>query len=157
MRIVIFNWRTRKSTLFKRFDYLSDAVDFAKKINKKSQVQKKNIVEIDPKNNKWDIIFATEDLEHMVDPESLNAKLLKLFSINGTLIITVADERKDQLEAFQYNEDNKFYVNHINFWSSESFGIFMNKLLGRKAITGVIEDRKSNLNNKLISIIHATN
>ena len=143
--------------MLKRFDYLSDAVDFAKKINKKSQVQKKNIVEIDPKNNKWDIIFATEDLKHMVDPESLNAKLLKLFSINGTLIITVADERKDQLEAFQYNEDNKFYVNHINFWRSESFGRFMNKLLGRKAITGVIEDRKSNLNNKLISIIHATN
>jgi 2-polyprenyl-3-methyl-5-hydroxy-6-metoxy-1,4-benzoquinol methylase len=60
-----------------------------------------------------DLIFCTEVLEHLQQPKKAVHNLLSLKKKTGSLILTVPNGRLDN--AFQ----------HINFWSPESWKIFI--------------------------------
>jgi 2-polyprenyl-3-methyl-5-hydroxy-6-metoxy-1,4-benzoquinol methylase len=62
-----------------------------------------------------DVIYCTEVLEHVQYPELVINNLLNLKKSEGSLIITVPNGRLDTAEQ------------HINFWSPESWEIFIKK------------------------------
>ena len=73
----------------------------------------------DPLDGKYDVITCTETIEHLTDPEAAIRNLARSLSDKGVLTLTVPDGRIDH------------YKNHINFWSPESWKIFINKLSQR--------------------------
>jgi predicted TPR repeat methyltransferase len=69
----------------------------------------------DSLDGKYDVITCTETIEHLTDPEAAILNLLRSLSGKGVLFLTVPDGRIDH------------YKNHINFWSPESWKIFINR------------------------------
>jgi len=68
-------------------------------------------------DEKYDVIVCTEVLEHLENPDDALINLLSSLNPRGKLIISVPDGRKD------------IFSGHINFWSPESFNIYINKLV----------------------------
>jgi 2-polyprenyl-3-methyl-5-hydroxy-6-metoxy-1,4-benzoquinol methylase len=64
-------------------------------------------------NRKFDIIFCTEVFEHLVRPGQALKNLLGMLNSSGIAIVTVPNGRLDT------------YHGHINFWSPESWEIFI--------------------------------
>jgi 2-polyprenyl-3-methyl-5-hydroxy-6-metoxy-1,4-benzoquinol methylase len=84
-----------------------------------------NIYELDlPKQ---DILFCTEVLEHLAKPELALKNLLNCLKESGTLIITVPNGREDVSIAGTSSHDKSYWNGHINFWSPESWEIFINR------------------------------
>ena len=83
---------------------------------------------------KYDIIFCTEVLEHLLNPALSSKKLLNLMPDDGILILTVPNGRKDN------------FIGHINFWSPESWPLFLNDQLPSCEIkTLTMENNNTNL------------
>jgi 2-polyprenyl-3-methyl-5-hydroxy-6-metoxy-1,4-benzoquinol methylase len=74
----------------------------------------------DSLNNPYDIIICTEVLEHLEYPEESLKNMLLSLNNGGKLIISVPDGRKDT------------FFGHINFWSPESFKIFVGETISNK-------------------------
>lgn len=70
----------------------------------------------DTLDGEYDVITCMETIEHLTDPEAAVRNLLGSLSSKGVLFLTVPDGRIDH------------YKNHINFWSPESWEIFVNRL-----------------------------
>jgi len=65
--------------------------------------------------NAFDVIFCTEVLEHLDDPELAFNNLIGGLKKNGKLVITVPNGRTDT------------FIGHIHFWSPESWKLFIEK------------------------------
>lgn len=76
-----------------------------------------------------DVVFCTEVLEHLVAPESAVRKLAAIVRPGGALVLTTPDGRRDQQEAGEPREDGAAYWGHINFWSPESWKLFLERSL----------------------------
>jgi SAM-dependent methyltransferase len=61
----------------------------------------------------FDLVIATEVLEHLLYPARAMERLLALLRPHGRFFATVPDGRADT------------FAGHINFWSFESFGVFL--------------------------------
>lgn len=86
-----------------------------------------------------DIVLATEVLEHLVDPERAVGVLLSMAGKDGAVVLTVPDGRHDSMEAGEYYPGTRSYWGHINFWSPESWRIFVERHAdGARAVTGCI-------------------
>jgi len=73
--------------------------------------------------------FCTEILEHLLYPDKAFKNIFDAVLPGGILFITIPDGRKDT------------YSGHINFWSPESWRIFIeNNAPNSKIITGNIEN-----------------
>lgn len=83
--------------------------------------------------SRYDIIFCTEVLEHLLDPEIALRNLVNALNENSVLILTVPNGRMD------------FYEGHINFWSPESWKKFLSQNLpDLKTETGLLSENKNN-------------
>jgi 2-polyprenyl-3-methyl-5-hydroxy-6-metoxy-1,4-benzoquinol methylase len=71
----------------------------------------------DPLPEEYDVIFCTEVLEHILDPYTALENLVNGLNSGGILVLTVPDGRKDTIHE------------HINFWSPESWGSFLTKMV----------------------------
>lgn len=85
-------------------------------------------------HTKYDIIFLTQVLEHLVEPEQALLQLRSACNTHGALILTVPDGRIDQFPAKKYNAQFRSYGGHINFWSPESWHIFLEKLFHEESV-----------------------
>lgn len=87
--------------------------------------------------NKYDIVVCSEVLEHLLYPEIALNNLKSYVNDNGKLLLTVPNGRLDN------------YGGHINFWSPESWKVFIEKKCSDfgKIITGTFHN---NLNNYAI-------
>jgi 2-polyprenyl-3-methyl-5-hydroxy-6-metoxy-1,4-benzoquinol methylase len=74
---------------------------------------------------KFDVIFCTEVLEHMTNPTAALRSMFQCLSDTGVLILTVPDGRQDQHSAGQMREDGSAHWGHVNFWSPESWPRFL--------------------------------
>mgnify|MGYP005849445491 CR=1 FL=1 len=108
--------------------------DFSKVAIKKAGSKYKNINFFvhniyNPLKERYDVIICTETIEHLTDPEKAVHNLLLALNPQGTLFLTVPDGRID------------YSARHINFWSPESWKIYLKKLSDKKfaADTGVIQ------------------
>jgi len=78
----------------------------------------------------FDFIFCTEVLEHLLHPETALENLQKRMHKTSYLIVTVPNGRNDT------------WGGHINYWSPESWKVFIeNNVRGKKFQTGKIQDR----------------
>lgn len=110
------------------YDFSQAAVDFAMKRGLNSVFYQHDIYK--DLGIKFDFIFCTEVLEHLLYPGKALSNVLSAVKPGGGLLITVPDGRKDT------------YSGHINFWSPESWEIFIQeKAEGMKVTSGVITGR----------------
>jgi len=110
------------------FDVSQNAVNLAKK---RIPTGKFDVFDIyKPSEEKYDIIFCMEVLEHLLDPETALKNIIARMHTESTVIITVPDGRKDQ------------WMGHINFWSPESWNVFIQKMTGDMPyVTGRLTDK----------------
>ena len=82
----------------------------------------------------YDIVLCSEVLEHLLYPDTALENLKKLVAPKGVLLLTVPNGRIDR------------YGGHINFWSPESWKVFVEKYCSSfgEISTGVFHN---NLNN----------
>ena len=62
----------------------------------------------------YDIVLCTEVLEHLLHPDRGIQNLYRAVRPGGWLVVTVPNGRVDNI------------IEHINFWSPESWGVFLN-------------------------------
>ena len=68
-----------------------------------------------PWQEKYDFVLCTEVLEHLLHPEIALRNITNMLAENGKALITVPNGRKDT------------FGGHINFWSPESWNVFIKK------------------------------
>lgn len=112
------------------YDFSQVAIDYAKERGIRAGFFQHDIYESVGKQ--FDFLFCTEVLEHLLYPGKALSNLTSAIMPGGGLMITVPDGRKDT------------WSGHINFWSPESWQIFIQEHSeGLKFTTGIIS--KNNL------------
>jgi 2-polyprenyl-3-methyl-5-hydroxy-6-metoxy-1,4-benzoquinol methylase len=82
---------------------------------------------------KFDVIFCVEVIEHLLHPEKALRSVIRMLDESGVALVTVPNGRVDTFDG------------HINFWSPESWKVFLEQTCEGHAIkTGVIEDGQTN-------------
>jgi 2-polyprenyl-3-methyl-5-hydroxy-6-metoxy-1,4-benzoquinol methylase len=73
-----------------------------------------DIYDLDPElDARFDLVLCTEVLEHVERPGDAVARLMRLRSPDGTVILTVPDGAIDDWEG------------HVNFWTEEELNLFL--------------------------------
>ncbi len=81
----------------------------------------------------FDVIFCIEVLEHLLYPDQALRKVVGMIASSGIALVTVPNGRIDSFEG------------HINFWSPESWNIFLKQTCeGYSVNTGLIENGQNN-------------
>ena len=93
------------------FEYSGAALKIAKETCPKASFFQFDIYK--GSSQKFDVLFCTEVLEHLLFPDKALKNILKMIVNNGTLLVTVPNGRTDT------------FLGHINFWSSESWKVFI--------------------------------
>lgn len=107
------------------YEFSKKAIEIAKDRFPQASYFYKNLN--DQPDRKFDFIFCTEVLEHIIDPHIPLQNLINMMEPSGGLFITVPNGRIDNFEG------------HINFWSPESWDAFIrNYSNGRSFETGEI-------------------
>lgn len=82
---------------------------------------------------KYDIILCTEVIEHLLNPDQALKNIIDMMGEDSVILITVPNGRTDQYEG------------HINFWSPESWEVFIKNNTGGLSVrTGIFNDKKNN-------------
>ena len=95
------------------FEYSDVVIEIAKKTCPKANFFQFDIYK--GSSQKFDILFCTEVLEHLLYPDKALKNILNMIDDNGILLLTVPNGRTD------------IFLGHINFWSPESWKIFIEK------------------------------
>lgn len=108
------------------YEFSKKAIEIAKSRFPAAFYEYKNLN--DAPEKKFDFIFCTEVLEHILNPHIPLQNLISMLNPGGGLLITVPNGRKDN------------YGGHINFWSPESWEAFIRNCIKEMEIeTGEIE------------------
>lgn len=111
-------------------DFSKTAIEIANKRFNKCRFYVHDLYE--PLPNKYHFILCTEVLEHLLYPaKALHNMLESCHPVN--ILLTVPDGRYDTFEG------------HINFWSSESWRVFLEDVFPQKKITTGYLNKNQNL------------
>lgn len=109
-------------------DYSNDALKIGKKIYPGLNLKKGDIYKIQEKDNSYDLVMATEVLEHLKDPEKALGELIRvskkyvLLSVpNEPFFIGANFLRGKYLKSFGNHPE------HINHWTFIGFERFLKK------------------------------
>jgi 2-polyprenyl-3-methyl-5-hydroxy-6-metoxy-1,4-benzoquinol methylase len=81
----------------------------------------------------FDVIFCVEVIEHLLHPDTALRNVVHMLAESGTALVTVPNGRVDTFDG------------HINFWSPESWDVFLRQTCeGYGVQTGLIEDGQNN-------------
>ena len=113
------------------FEYSENALEIAR-----SQVSGVEFCYFDiyeGRDREFDVIFCIEVLEHLLHPDTALRNVVRMLADSGTALLTVPNGRTDTFEG------------HINFWSPESWNVFLKNICGDLSVkTGLIEDGQNN-------------
>jgi 2-polyprenyl-3-methyl-5-hydroxy-6-metoxy-1,4-benzoquinol methylase len=129
------------SAILYGYDTLGDALELAGFICPTANLSISSMFEV---QETFDLIFCTEVIEHMVHPDLALAAMRKCLNANGTLFLTVPDGRRDQTAAGHLRDDKSSHWGHVNFWSPESWRIFIEKSFPDAKVIrcGIVGDNK---------------
>ena len=117
------------------FDFSPEAIKIAKGLFPSFDFYEFDIYTV--KDQKFDTVLCTEVIEHLLYPDVAVSNLLTMVKPGGSLLLTVPNGRTDTFEG------------HINFWSPESWEVFVTKSAsGNRIETGTIQ--KDSVNFALI-------
>ena len=91
------------------------------------------VFDFDSNQDCFDIIFCTEVLEHLKYPREQVHKFVSRLNREGRLVLKVPNGRVDTHISKNEREDGTGYWGHINFWSPESWQLFLEDALGDSA------------------------
>lgn len=84
-------------------------------------------------SRQFDVIFCVEVLEHLLRPDAALRNVLAMLGESGVALLTVPNGRIDTFDG------------HINFWSPESWEVFLKQICQNHTIqTGLIENNQNN-------------
>ena len=113
------------------FEYSEKALDLAR-----AQVPGVGFCEFDiyvGNPIKFDVIFCIEVIEHLLYPDKALRNVVGMLAESGVALVTVPNGRTDTFEG------------HINFWSPESWDVFVKNVCeGFTVKTGLIENNQNN-------------
>jgi len=108
------------------FDFSPEAIKIAKELFPSFEFHEFDIYT--GKDQKFDTVLCTEVLEHLLHPDVALSNLLAMLRPKGSLLITVPNGRLDTFDG------------HINFWSPESWEVFIKKnTAGNEVEIGTIQ------------------
>lgn len=108
------------------YDFVEPALDIAKKVVPDGKFSVYDVYS-EPEE-KFDLVLCTEVLEHLLYPEKALQNLISMLLPGGVLFISVPNGRTDT------------YDGHINFWSPESWNVFLeNNSNENRVLTGIID------------------
>jgi SAM-dependent methyltransferase len=81
----------------------------------------------DLEGTRFHAVFCTEVLEHLFRPAEAVQRLLGLLEEGGVLVLTVPDGRADSFPALEPLENGRGHWGHVNFWSPESWPLFLER------------------------------
>ena len=114
------------------FDTIQSALDIAKQTVPDADIYYGNLLEPDSQK-RFDVVFCTEVLEHILQAEQALRNLIAITSESGVCFVAVPNGREDR------------YAGHINFWSPESWDFFVRSTCkGCDIETGLWPNRKYN-------------
>lgn len=108
------------------FDTFAEMLALARLLCPRAVFESESLYSVE---EKFEVVFCTEMLEHMVHPDEALQRLCRLVLPGGVLVLTVPDGRKDRGPAKEMRADGTAYWGHINFWSPESWPIFLRREL----------------------------
>lgn len=84
-------------------------------------------------SRQFDVIFCIEVIEHLLHPDKALRSVIGMLDDSGVALVTVPNGRVDTFDG------------HINFWSPESWKVFLEQTCeGHTIQTGLIEDGQNN-------------
>lgn len=87
----------------------------------------------EPAPFQFEVLFCIEVLEHLLYPDKALRNILRMMASRGALLLTVPNGRTDSFDG------------HINFWSPESWKVFVEQSCDGCAVEfGLIEDGTTN-------------
>lgn len=96
------------------YDFSEKALDVCRRNMPEGEFSAYDVYEAPPRVA--DVVFCTEVLEHLLHPDIALMNLTRMCKPGGYLIITVPNGRADTFKG------------HINFWSLESWGVFIDQV-----------------------------
>jgi 2-polyprenyl-3-methyl-5-hydroxy-6-metoxy-1,4-benzoquinol methylase len=85
---------------------------------------------------RYDVVFCTEVIEHILDTETPIPTMLDLVADGGVLVVTVPNGTLDFTPAMS-SDDGRSFVGHVNFWSAESWRFYIDRLTApRRTVVG---------------------
>lgn len=119
LRALRQNGATGELTGFETFE---DPLPLAQRLCPDARFELRSLSEV---SERFDLIFCTEVLEHLVDPAAALGHLTGLLQPGGACVLTVPNGRLDRLAAGEMRGDGSAYWGHIHFWSPESWPMFL--------------------------------
>lgn len=107
-------------------DFLKTAIDLGKKAHPKLTLKQGNIYDLEYKNNSFDLVMATEVLEHLEDPLKGLKELIRVSK--KYLLLSVPNEPFFMGANFLRGKNWSRWGNdieHIQHWTSKSFQKFI--------------------------------
>jgi 2-polyprenyl-3-methyl-5-hydroxy-6-metoxy-1,4-benzoquinol methylase len=113
------------------FEYSEKALELARAKVPGAEFCYFDIYEGSPRQ--FDVIFCVEVLEHLLRPDLALRNVLAMLGESGAALITVPNGRIDTFDG------------HINFWSPESWEVFLKQICETGSVqTGLIENNQNN-------------
>ena len=117
-------------------DFSESSINLSKTVMPKASFFRSDIYKEGDIAGVFDIVLCSEVLEHLLYPQKALGNLLLLLRAGGSsLVITIPNGRMDT------------YQGHINFWSPESWGVFINDNIDQSvfSIINVLSHNKRNI------------
>lgn len=115
------------------FEYSENALGIARSQVPDVQFQYLDIYEPAPDDLEFDVIFCVEVLEHLLYPDKALRNIVQILGSQGVALLTVPNGRIDTFDG------------HINFWSPESWRVFLQQNCDGCTIdTGLLEGGENN-------------
>jgi 2-polyprenyl-3-methyl-5-hydroxy-6-metoxy-1,4-benzoquinol methylase len=128
LNFIYDKFRFKKGT---GLEYSSEALRIARKLFPSFEYHEYDVN--NPWQEKYDFVLCTEVLEHLLHPEIALNNLMNMMAENGKALITVPNGRADT------------FGGHINFWSPESWEVFIKKnVAGLFSETGSLNNNSAN-------------
>lgn len=108
-------------------DYYEELVQVSKAIAPTAVVTQASIDELKATDERYDVIFCTEVLEHILDTETQIPTLLSMLNPGGALLVSVPHGTHDSTPAFT-SDDGISFVGHVNFWTPQSWNYYIDRI-----------------------------